>query len=564
MRATEPGARVAREFGRAMQALHARTGGDAACAAIVGRFATLAWRAADAGHVCVDVADAAEREALARSPVVGPSGDPRPLVLDRGALYLHRLWRAETALAQSVRALDVAAPLPGCDDPVRVVAEVFGRADADDPQQRAVACALRHRLTVLSGGPGTGKTTTLARLVVAFARAAPQARIAYAAPTGKAAARLAQSLGAQLAVLDPSGVLRARLPAAGQTVHRLLGARTDGHAGTPMPLDEDLVIVDEASMLDIELAARLLGSIGPTARLVLAGDRDQLASVEAGAVFADLCAASLAGVVVLERNYRQQDAPDIAAFAAAIRARADDARSAAAAGTGAGAPAGAGAPIDWPPTIALAAPDAGAIVDEALHAWRDAFDALAAGAGAQQVLAACDRHRVLAAMREGPFGVDALNAAIAIRVRGRAPGSGNPDWYAGRLAMVTKNEPGLGLFNGDVGVCLPHPGSDARDNDLVVAFDGPAGLRLFPILQMPACQDAWALTVHKSQGSEFESVALVPAPAGHPLATRELVYTGITRARRRLSVWGSREAIEQAALHPTQRHGRLAQRLAGA
>lgn len=548
MRASEPGARVAREFGRAMQALHARTGGDAASAAAVGRFAALAWRAADAGHVCVDVDDAAEREMLALSPVVGPSGEPRPLVLERGALYLHRLWRAETALARAVRALDVAAPLPGCEDPARVVGEVFGRVDADDPQQRALACALLRRLTVLSGGPGTGKTTTLARLVVAFARAVPQARIAYAAPTGKAAARLAQSLGAQLAALDPSGALRARLPAAGQTVHRLLGPRVDDPGCAPMPLDEDLVIVDEASMLDIELSSRLLESIGPGARLVLAGDRDQLASVEAGAVFADLCAAPLGGVVVLERNYRQQDAPDIGALAAAIRARAAD----------------AGAAIDWPATIALAAPEPAAIVEEALHAWRDAFDAVVAGAGPQQVLAAYDRHRVLAAMREGPLGVDALNAAIAMRARRLAAGTGSPDWYAGRLAMVTKNEPGLGLFNGDVGVCLPHRQGGARDADLVVAFDGPAGVRLFPVLQMPACQDAWALTVHKSQGSEFESVALVPAPAGHPLATRELVYTGVTRARRRLSVWGSRDAIEQAALRPTERHGRLAERLAGA
>lgn len=545
-RAAEPGARLAREFGRAMQALHLRMEGGAGSAASVGRWAELAWREADAGHVCVDVPDEAGRAALVASPVVGTVGEPRPLALDRGALYLHRLWRAEATLAREVRALDASAPLP-CDGGIAAaVGAVFDRADPADPQQRAVACALERRLTVLSGGPGTGKTTTLARLLVAFARAAPQARIAYAAPTGKAAARLAQSLAAQLAGLDPSGELRARLPGSGQTVHRLLG-RGAGDSGAAR-LEHDLVIVDEASMLDIELAARLFASAGPATRLVLAGDRDQLASVEAGAVFADLCAAPLGGVVVLERNYRQQDAPDIGALAARIRAP-----------VAAGVEAG---PLDWPASIALAPPSAPAIVEEALDAWREALAAIGSGAAASQVLAAYDRHRVLVAMREGPHGADALNAAIATRVRRLAPGRNAGDWYAGRLAMVTKNEPGLGLFNGDVGVCLPHPERGARDGDLVVAFDGAQGVRLFPILQMPACQDAWAMTVHKAQGSEFESVALVPAAAGHALNTRELVYTGVTRARRRLSVWGSREAIEEAASRPTRRHGRLAERLA--
>jgi len=542
-RAVEPPTRVAREFGRAMQALHARLGGDAQAASVVGSWGTKAWHEADAGHVCVDVDDAAARDVLAASPLVGPAAEPRPLVLERNALYLYRLWRAESALAAAVRALDVPAPLAPDDAVARAIASVSGDADPGDPQQRAVACALGRRLTVLSGGPGTGKTTTLARLLVAFAGLAPHARIVYAAPTGKAAARLAQALAAQLTRLDPSGTLRSRLPAAGQTVHRLLGART-GPTGRP-PLDDDLVIVDEASMLDIELAARLCESIGPQSRLVLAGDRDQLASVEAGAVFADLCAAPLDGVVVLERNYRQQDAPDIGTLAARIRDAAEH---------------GGAASADWPASVARAEATPAAIVDEAFAAWHDAFDAIAAGAAPARVLAALDAHRVLAAMRDGPVGVDAINRALAQRVRRLAAEPPSTDWYAGRLVMVTKNLPGLGLFNGDVGVCLPDPRGGGAG--LVVAFGAADDVRLLPVLQMPACEDAWAMTVHKAQGSEYESVAFVPAPFGHPLNTRELVYTAVTRARRRLSVWGSREAIDEAARRPTQRHGRLAGRLA--
>ncbi len=543
-RRTEPGARVAREFGRAMQALHLRMAGDPGAASTVGRWSELAWREAEAGHVCVDVPDGTERTALSASPVVDPAmpdATPRPLALDGDALYLHRLWRAETGLARAARALDAPAPVAGGEGIERAVAAVFGHADPADPQQRAVALALERRLVILSGGPGTGKTTTLARLLVAFARAVPDARVAYAAPTGKAAARLAQSLGTQLAALDPAGTLRARLPATGLTVHRLLGP--DG-AGARR-LDRDLVIVDEASMLDIELAARLFASIGPSTRLVLAGDRDQLASVEAGAVFADLCAAPLGGVVALARNFRQRDAPDIATLAARIRE----------------ASAGGVGPIDWPAPIPLASPSAAAIAAAALEAWSRALAEAAAGAPAARVLVAYEQHRILAAMRDGPCGVDALNAIVAARVRRRVPGPAVGDWYPGRLAMVTRNEPGLGLFNGDVGVCLRDAGAGERE--LMVAFDGPQGVRRFPVLQMPACQDAWAMTVHKAQGSEFESVALVPAPAGHALNTRELVYTGVTRARRHLCVWGTRAAIEEAARRPTRRRGRLSSRLAG-
>ncbi len=535
-RAWQPGERVAQEFAGVLADQHRRLGGDPAHGGVLARWAAQAWRAAAAGNACVDL-DAASCEALRSSPVVGPGAGLRALVIDRGALYLYRLWQAERVVADAVRALDAVAPLADAAAREAALSRLFAGRDPGDEQQRAVACALERRLTVLSGGPGTGKTTTLARLLLAYASLVPQARVALAAPTGKAAARLAQALMQQLAQFDANGELRSRLPEQGQTVHRLLGARSD--LGTVT--DHDLVIVDEASMLDVELAARLLSAIGPQARLVLAGDRDQLASVEAGAVFADLCAAPLAGVITLRHNYRQQDAPDIAALATAIRDAAQ------------------GAAIEWPASVRRALPQPAAIVDEALLAWREAFAQLRAGAPPERVLACWDRHRVLGALREGPLGVEALNRAIAAQVRRQAADGSRATWYPGRLVMVSRNEPGLGLFNGDVGVCVEQAGGPAS---LVVAFTGSGPLRRFPVLQMPACEDAWAMTVHKAQGSEFESVALVLPPPGHALNTRELAYTGVTRARARLSVWATPGAIEDAAQRFTHRHGRLSSRLA--
>jgi len=564
--ATKPGERVGRAFADALGRLHARTGGRIVDGPLVGKWAQRAWMQADAGHVCVEVPDAGERVRLASSPIVDRADDVReaPLVLDGDALYLHRLWRAEERLAATIAALDTpASPGEGA-RAADVVDSLFAPGEVDEAQRRALMRALGHRLTLLSGGPGTGKTTTLARLLVAFARLAPDARVAFAAPTGKAAARLGQALSEQLGRFDPSGALRARLPASGMTVHRLLGLRAGGSAVAPLststtlPLDYDLVLVDEASMLDIELAAALVASIGPGARLVLAGDRDQLASVEAGAVFADLCASAGDATVELVRNHRQKDAAHVVALAVQVR----DATLHA--GDGASRPL---APESWPRGIALRRPEVGVIVDEALAAWAEVREAIGARAAPEKVLAACDRHRVLTALREGPLGSVALNRRIAHVVRDavvRASGaaaSSLAQWYPGRLVLVTANRPALGLFNGDVGVCMHRPAVGGEAEDLVVAFSGPGAPRLFAIAQMPACEDAWAMTVHKAQGSEFESVALVLAPPDHPLNTRELVYTGITRARARLAVWAEPDAVARAAATRTQRHGRLAQRL---
>lgn len=563
--------RVAIAFGETVARMHLRSGGDPTAEEVVRRWAALAWQSADDGHVCVPIGDASEAATLAASPVVAearslaasgadaaqeadaapeagaaPGTDAVPwaraavLVVDSGCVYLPRLHRAERQLAASVVALDRDAPVAAPERTRACLDALFPDPDGTDPQRHAAAAALTRRLALLSGGPGTGKTTTLARLLVAYLRLRPGARACFAAPTGKAAARLAQSLAEQLPRLDPDASLRASLPSSGMTVHRLLGLGGDAPAAgvRRAPLAWDLVIVDEASMLDLELAAALAAAIPPDGRLVLAGDADQLASVEAGAVFAELCASGLGATARLERNYRQRDAQAIVALASALRHREGPASIARAMAPHARIPA-------RPEEIAEAA----------FAGYLPALDALAAGAPAARVLAEFDRLRVLAALREGEWGVRGLNRAIGARVRRYLGAAPQAQWYRGRLVMVTRNQPDSGLFNGDVGVC-----TDAQ----TVCFAGPQGVRELPLLAMPPCEDAFAITVHKSQGSEFDAVEFVPAPAGHALNTRELVYTAVTRARRALRIWGEPDALAATAAVGVARDGRLRERIVDA
>ncbi|MBP8306283.1 MAG: exodeoxyribonuclease V subunit alpha [Burkholderiaceae bacterium] len=499
--------------------------------------AARAWIAAAQGHVCIRVSRP-ECEDLSASLAVTtePAVRIAPLVLDGAHLYLARLWRAETGLAACLVAADRPGALAAPAELQSAIARVFEEVDPADAQQQAVLTALQRRLCVITGGPGTGKTSTLARLLVAFTHLRPTLRVAYAAPTGKAAARLAQALADAVAHLDPSGEIGRRLPGAGLTVHRLLGRQPD----VPALETLDLVIVDEASMLDLELAHDLVSRLGEQTRLVLAGDRDQLASVEAGAVFAELCEARLDGRVRLLRNWRQREAPGIAALAAAIRE--------------------GQVPADAPatPDVALRAAEPNDVLARALAGFEPALARVRAVPGADdqdavEIMQANDRFRVLCAQRGGPLGTLALNAAIARRVH-----DGPAAWYPGRLVMVTRNETARQLFNGDVGVCLPWA---QRDGALAVAFVAGTVVRWVPLAQMPVCEDAWAMTIHKSQGSEFEGVALLPAAPGHPLNTRELIYTGVTRARNQLQVHASMAVLAQAAARPAARHGRLAQRI---
>ncbi len=560
--------RIALRFAQALARVHRFGGGADTTTSVLEACAARCWNAAlQLGHACIPLG-AEEASLLATSPAVASveaAGDDAmalrdaPLVLDGHHLFLERLWRAERGLAAALRSLASSDPLAAEDRLAAEIGAAFGGYDPRDAQQRAVHVALTRRLAVVSGGPGTGKTTTLARLITAYARLAPQGRVAIAAPTGKAAARVSEALHAQLAAHHPGDELAGRMPQNATTLHRLLGFR--GPASRPQfgaarPLPFDLIVVDEASMIDLEMAGALVAAVGTHARLVLSGDRDQLASVEAGAVFAAVCAAQHAGlhesIVTLESNYRQREAPAIAAWAQAARL-----------GTlgAAGFPDGGGA-VRLHPLADGGAGERPALVAAALAGYEPVLALLETGEageeGARECLRRLGNYRVLCAQRRGPLGSEAMNRLVdhAVRARlGVAPGAA---WYRGRFVIVTRNTPELDLFNGDTGVCL------ARDGALMVAFPSAGGLRWVAVAQMPLCTEAFALTVHQSQGSEFDAVTLVAAPAGHALATRELIYTGITRARRSLEVFAGVGALADAASRPTVRSGLLGERLGAA
>ena len=537
--------------------------------------------------------------ALAASPLVGPPGvqgsdrekgeeedemtAATPLVLDGDTLYVHALWRAERRAARRLRAR-LAQPHPLA--PPEALRTAFGRLFPDagpsgagpDLQAAACAAALRHRLAVMAGGPGTGKTFTAARLLALARVARPGLAIALAAPTGKAAQRLQASLDAQRADLDralgdaaPAGGALGALPAA-LTLHRLLGADARGrfHRTADAPLPADLVLVDEASMLDLPLLDALLDALRLDARLVLLGDADQLAAVGAGAAFADLCrlgdgpptpafaafcaalgatppasdapatpAASSAtdAVVRLTRSRRFDPDAGIGALAAALRE-----------GDGAAALAVLADPAQ--PEATLALPTSDAALEDALPHARTVVSA----PSPEAALAALGRFQLLAATRGGPLGVRALNRAVEAALRlERSIGPGLH--YDGRPVLVTRNDPASGLANGDLGVGCTAGGAPA------VAFPGEGGVRLVPLARLPEHETAWAMTIHKSQGSEFDQVA-VALPADRPdRLSRELLYTAVTRARAAVTVLAEEGAVRLAAAAPEDRHGRLLDRL---
>lgn len=572
----------------------ARIGGDAD--EQVSLAAALAVRGPRQGHVRVDLLEAPGMAAIdlegsetpesltwpepgkwiARlevSPLVavGPDGPPdRPLRLIGSALYLDRYWRDEGAVASELSQRSDAGESP-IDETVlqEGLARLFhAPSDTNDPpddQRRAAEASVRRVLSVVVGGPGTGKTTTVAKVIALLleqAEAAGRRRplVALAAPTGKAAARMQEAVRAASAELPLSEQARAYLSnVEATTIHRLL-RRRPGNSSRFLHdrynrLPHDMVIVDETSMVSLPLMARLLEAVRGDARLMLVGDPDQLASVEAGAVMADVVSGLGDRISVLCSNYRFSGS--LAALANAVGAGDPDRVIELLRARGDGRVAWLDTPGDAPnETFGSATPRA--LREAALEFGQDLYRAARAGDTAA-ALTALPTFRLLCAHRRGPAGVRAWNDQIQAWLTDGIEGfSPEPGWYTGRPVMVTANDYTLRLFNGDTGVVVARPDSHA-----VAVFDQGGRVASVSPSRLSHVETVFAMTVHKAQGSEFGRVALVLPPADSPLLTRELLYTAITRARDSLLIVGTEESLRVAVGRRVARASGLAERLGG-
>lgn len=536
--------------------------------------------AAGRGDVCIALDELAEaaagllpppdtlRAALMQSGALAQEGAAAPLVLENDNLYLYRYWQYENAVAREVRAR-AATPAPIAEDAVlaRALAARFADTGAAD-QQIAAAIALSQSFSVITGGPGTGKTTTVKRVLAILEELAPQApRIALTAPTGKAAARLQEALRRD----DVTTGVAASMEA--QTLHRLLGSLPDStrfrhHRDYPLALD--VLVVDEASMIDLALMAKLLDALPRSTRLILLGDKDQLASVEAGAVLSSLCAhagayspvmaarlQSLTGQSVPAQADRTPLADNIATLRRTYRFDTGGAIGAVAAAALSGDADAALRALTGDHASLIDAAHTTQIVPALAEPYLALLDAARAAPDAQSVLTLIRRYAVLCAHREGPYGAARINAAIEKHLRrlGAAPAHG--EWYPGRLVIMNRNDYALGLFNGEIGVCL-------RDEAGELAVYFPAsrgGVARFAVARVAACETAFAMTVHKAQGSEFDEVAFVLPQQSSPILSRELFYTAVTRAAKAIRIFAAKDILRATLARRVLRKSALGKRL---
>ncbi|QZA79957.1 exodeoxyribonuclease V subunit alpha [Deefgea piscis] len=557
---------------------------------LLGLAAQLA-KASERGDVCVDIPPQTDLAAWLASGLVGEAGDFMPLIASHQRLYLARYHAYESRVALQLRALALDAPPAPDEGQLAAHLQTFFADSQENPdwQKIAVTAALHQRLSIVSGGPGTGKTTTLIKLLTLLQISSDRVlNIALAAPTGKAAMRMQAAISQGKQDLAAKGLLSAELaaqiPDQATTLHRLLGSQFNSvqfrhHAARPLVLD--VLVLDEASMIDLALMSKLVDALPPQARLILLGDKDQLASVEAGAVMGDLCAESgfspdfaaklsrLTGQVVepsfsasalgehvltLHKSYRFSGA--IGALAKAING--GDLRAISTLLQSAASQAKSDAPLIWYASNPAASGQDLSV--PLLAGYAPFFAAVAANAAPSEVFKAFDAFRVLSPVRQGAASVSRVNHLIEAQLVKQGLRMNDQVWYAGRPVLVPQNLYDLALYNGDIGLTLM---DDA--GKLWVHFpDSDGGTRKVAPARLPSVETAFAMTVHKSQGSEFAHVLLLlpsPSDGSASVLSRELVYTAITRARKQVSLWGEESIITSASRKGITRQSGLALRL---
>ncbi len=512
---------------------------------------------------------------LRRWPVVGRPGARAPLILDdQGRLYLGRYWHFEQVLAESLsKRVQTWSPKVDRERLRQGLDRLFPATEQIDWQHIATAMAVLRPFCVISGGPGTGKTRTVTSILALLTEQADgvQPRIALAAPTGKAAARLTESIRAAKVSLSLGQEVAERIPEEAVTLHRLLGfrpGRANPRHGPDNPLHLDVLVVDEASMVDLPMMARLLQALSERTRLILLGDKDQLSSVEAGMVLGDICGRGraigysvdlgealkeVAGVdlepatetgpaiadhiVILKKSWRFGENSGIGALAKAVN-RGDKEQVASVMADGAY------------PDVELHEPSKEALGRLLEKMVIPAFREVVINHEPESALQAINLLRVLCAVREGPYGVRTVNQRIEQALENESLIRRTGEIYAGRPVMVTTNDHAQRLYNGDVGLILPDPASRGA---LRVFFETTEGVRRILPSRLPPHETVYAMTVHKSQGSEFDEVLLILPEAESRVVTRELVYTGITRAKQKVTLLAGRERLADAIDNPVRR-----------
>ena len=524
------------------------------------------------------------RASLMASTVVGIPQQRYPLILDeKNRLYLYRYWNYEKRLSELIKARTLCKKAVGdANDLRKALQQNFPeqRKPERDWQKTAAAVAALKTFCVISGGPGTGKTFAVAR-ILAVLLAQPSRRnmrVLLCAPTGKAAARLAESIAQAKEKLACEPHVRRAIPEEGKTIHRALKPMASAlnffyHAENRLPVD--IVVVDEASMVDLPLMSKLIQALPDAARLILVGDRDQLASVEAGSVLGDICgqkqangfstgfAKQIQDVVddssdgfPEAEEYRSGIQDSIVFFTHPYRFDAHSGIQALSRAVNSGDVAGVMSILKENTFCDLQWMEAGD-KNKVQELMVNQYGRLVSMAKPADMLACLDRFRIVCAVNRGPLGVTAFNHWVesvlkkAGMIAGESVAARPAEWYSGRPVMITRNDYELGLFNGDVGVAHQDSGDGS---EYVVSFaESRTTVRQVPLHRLPSHAIAYAMTVHKSQGSEFDEMLLVLPDSDSPLLTRELLYTGITRARQKLSILAPESAIRAAVSRKIER-----------